>query len=161
MITSLFVALTFNISLTIVITWQLVSFIPIKYCSPPFDPTHFILITKLSTLFVVTLQLVSTIFIVTVYIFLIRYLIEHQKAIEESVSKKKLNTPLFIQLVVLGTSNILCWIPFSVIYISTIHMNKYPIEMVIWIIFAIVPVNALVNPFMIVFNAIRKWAKNR
>ena len=61
---------------------------------------------------------------------------------------KKLYSVIYIQFIVFATSNIICWITTGIIYITCMFLEKYSIEMVIWVVAVISPINSLINPVM-------------
>ena len=63
-------------------------------------------------------------------------------------AKKKSYSVIIIQIIVFATSNIICWLTAGVIYITCMFLEQYSIEMVIWVVAAISPINSLINPIM-------------
>ncbi len=53
---------------------------------------------------------------------------------------------IIIQISIISVSNILCWIPSSVVYLLTLVLSQYPMSMLTWTIIAVVPINSIVNP---------------
>ncbi len=52
------------------------------------------------------------------------------------------------------SSNIgpLCWIPSCAIFLTSVFLEQYPIQIAVWTIIAVTPINALLNP--VVFTAL-------
>ncbi len=123
--------------------------------------TEGFLVVKTFTLFVSVLLIVCSI---TILIFNICLLCNLKK--ESAVKKKsKLKTKTLVQIIVVTTSNLLCWIPSSIIYILSFALIDYSTNLLVWTITAVVPINSIVNP--IVFNIMnlkeicksRNWEK--
>ena len=89
------------------------------------------------------------------YVFLYLELKKSQQGMEKCVKKVSTQT-ILIQIVVTLTSNTLTWIPSGVIYISAMIMSQYPMEMMIWVLIAVAPINAIVNPIMFIRTALKK-----
>ena len=70
--------------------------------------------------------------------------------------KLKNNTTLMIQIIIITASNTLCWIPSGIIYLISLFMKKYLIDMVTWATIAITPVNSIINPVVFIVTTIRK-----
>ncbi len=81
---------------------------------------------------------------------------ESQQKIGQALSKKQSNASLVVQIIVVSSSNILCWIPSNVIYLISMFMQEYPIDMIIWFMIAVMPINSVINPLVYIFTTIRK-----
>ena len=90
---------------------------------------------------------------------LIKELKRSQREFQGAMSKKNSNKRLIIQIIIITASNILCWIPSGIIYLISMFMKQYPIEMVIWTTIAVTPVNSIINPIVFVVTTIRKMVK--
>ena len=53
---------------------------------------------------------------------------------------------MILNLITTTTSNILCWFPVNTVYLSVMFLSTYPIELVIWTIGAVMPINSIINP---------------
>ncbi len=134
--------------------------IPSVFCSPLVDPSNSQLITKVTTWIVIGAQITCTLSIIVLYVYLIKSLKESQEIIGQAVSKKQSNASLVVQIIVVSSSNILCWIPSNVIYLISMFMREYPIDMIIWIMIAVMPINSVINPLVYIFTTVRKIKKN-
>ncbi len=130
--------------------------LPMVICSPFVDPENLMIMTKVMAWFTVLLQYFSAIFILVVYIMLFRSLVKSQKNVEGSVSRKMSNVPLVVQIIVLTSSNILCWIPSGTIFLTAMFMTTYPLEMITWTTIAVTPINSIVNPVVFIVTTVRK-----
>ncbi len=132
--------------------------IPMKLCLPFVDPTNSHLGIKLVTWLVVVGQIVSSIFIIAMNVSLVHNLKKSQANIRKSGDDS--NTPLIIQLVIISSTNILCWCPTGAIYITALFLQKYPTELITWSTVVIMPLNSFVNPSVFVVFAIRRLLKD-
>ncbi len=62
---------------------------------------------------------------------------------------------IFVQIVVITTSNMLCWIPTAVVCFLTLIVCEYPTDMVIWTLIAVMPLNSVVNPSVFIFTKLK------
>ncbi len=131
----------------------------VALCSPFIDPTNQLILVNVSTWLVIILDLTAIMMIIVVYYNLFQSLKKSQERLKGSVSKQQSNTPLLVQVVVISSSNILCWIPSSVVYLSAMFMKEYPVQMVVWTTVAINPLNSLINPIVFCIMSVRKMRK--
>ena len=123
--------------------------IPVALCTPFFDPTESIFLIKILTCFVVILQFTANIIIIMVYTLLYKRL-QYQGSLKIKKSKKQSLKNFRVQSVIIVASNILCWFPSSVSYLTPMFLNNYSVDVILWTKVVIAPLNCLVNP--IVFN---------
>ena len=71
-------------------------------------------------------------------------------------SRQDSNLALIIQLILITTSNILCWFPASCVYISAMFLSTYPIDIVIWTTVIVLPINSIVNPSIFILTNVKK-----
>ncbi len=136
--------------------------IPTSLCIPYVDPSDQVIPIKVHTWITVILQFVATVFILVVYIALLNNLKASQKRLQSAKSSKRSsNATLVIQIIIITCSNIICWIPSGVIYIITMFMERYPTSMIVWNLFAVTPVNSMINPVVLVAMAIRKLVSEK
>ena len=63
---------------------------------------------------------------------------------------------LMVQLVILTSSNIICWIPANIVNLSSLYMETYSTDLLIWTTIIVTPVNSLINPLLFIITTIRK-----
>ncbi len=131
--------------------------IPMGICSPFVDPQNHILFIKIFSWLVVIAQIVAVVIIIVCYVMLVKSLRESQRKIKDSVSKQQSNVPLIVQLLVVTSSNVLCWIPTATLYVVSMFLEQYPIKMIVWTIIVVNPVNSVVNPVVFVVIVCRKF----
>ncbi len=57
-------------------------------------------------------------------------------------------------------TNLICWIPSSIILILTLTWNQYPYKLLVWMTALVLPLNSIINPFVFVYSkTISKWVK--
>ncbi len=128
-------------------------------CSPFVDPTNSIFLVRPITFFVIIFQLTACIFIIGTNTKLFEKLRNTQKQLQKSKSRKLSNLPLALQLVVVTSSNVVCWIPSGVIFLVTLLKDNYSVEMLVWTTVAVTPLNSVINPLVFVVTSFRQAKK--
>ena len=137
-----------------IIMWVLHNSVPCNLCSPFLDPTKQFFLIEMTTYAIIAVHFLSVVFILSSYIILIKELKKSQNILEHATSNK--NTFLTMQILILTSSNILCWIPSDVIYLMSIFMDKYPMSILTWNTIAITTINSIINPIVFVVTTFRK-----
>ncbi len=130
--------------------------LPFFLCSPFIDPANALVVIHVLTWLSSVETFGMTVLILTLYLYLIAALTQFQDSFAQSVSHKRPNTLLILQLVVITVSNILCWVPTSVMYLTSQYLDQYPTEMLIWSQIAVTPINSIVNPLVFVATTLKK-----
>ncbi len=102
------------------------------------------------------LQLSGSFAIFMVYALLIYHLKVSVGIMYPTRDHKSLSKSMITQLLVLTFSNIVCWLPSSVIYIYSVFASDYPLSMLVWTTIAIMPINSVINPFVLIVVTVRK-----
>lgn len=141
------------------VVWTLVAkfvhkTLPVSLCLPFVDPTDSLFLFKVTTWTTSLSQLISTLSISGVYVQMIRSLSSHKKSLNLSVRKS--NTPVIVQVVVVTLSNILCWIPSSVIFLTSLFLSQYPTQLIVWTTITFVPLNSFINPLVFTVTTLKK-----
>ncbi len=79
--------------------------------------------------------------------------------VEESskdLTKKTMRKAIVIQAVVVLLSHSVCWTSTSVAFVTLAFLDQYPVEMVTWILGAVVPVNSLTTAVIFIVTSLRK-----
>ena len=132
--------------------------IPLTTCTPFVDPTNSIHLIKIITCLVVILQFGATFMVFIAYSVMI---ISLQKS-DDSILKpnlKKANSMVMFQIITLTVSNIICWIPSGIIYLTSTFSDKYLINIAIWTPIVLTPINSIINP--IVFSIASRHRSNK
>ncbi len=156
--TFLLIAIILTVVESVVNCYVLGAAIPLSVCSPFVDPQNQIVTIKVFTWTVIVFQHISVVFIIVIYIKLFVSLKKSQEKVKDCVSKQQSTTPLVVQIIIVTSSNIVCWIPCCVVYLLSMFLEQYPIRMMVWIIVAVNPINSLINPCVFVFTMCRKMA---
>ena len=148
-------AFIFSIILTTIVTILmnfLYQFIPLGICTPFVDPTNSVFLIKIITWFVVVLQSTANVVIILAYTYIYKEL-QSGSSLDMKEIKKQSYQNIGMQLVITTISNIFCWMPSGVIFFISIYLHYYPLDLIMWTIAVIVPLNSLLNPF--IFNFVR------
>ncbi len=151
-ISSMFLA----VSLTLILKFTSGS-VPINLCLPFVDPTNSVAVVKVIIYLCSLLQFSASTSIVILHVQLIHKYLQSQKTLEGMKSGNHSSVPLVVQLILLSFSCIFCWIPTTSVYLSAMFLDKYPTEMVIWILVASMPVNSYLNPIIFSVYALRNF----
>ncbi len=76
-------------------------------------------------------------------------------------TKDDTSKSLNIQLGILSTSTIICWIPESMIYITLMFLPIYPIKFVAWTPIVVKAVNPIVMPLTLSVFSIKSMLKEK
>ncbi len=120
-------------------------------CVHVVDPTKSAISATILTASVTALHIAATAAIATVHCLLVHKV--NKSKISKSVSKS--STSLVVQLVVVTSTQIVCWIPANILYLICLIVPQYPPELVIWTTVLLVPINSIVNPIVFIFTSIR------
>ncbi len=157
---ALFFCVSIVISISITTTmWAIYHELPSHICSPYLDPTNSTWMMKIWTWITMTLLAFATIFIAVCHVCLVKSLQNSQQNIESAISQKKSNSSVAAQLIMLSGSNIMCWIPTGTIFITSMFLPEYPVEMMMWTMAVVVPINSVLNPVVFMVTALRKMVK--
>ena len=146
---------TFTISMTFVMKYFYTK-VPLYICSPFVDPTNSVTLMKALTWFIAFFQVITIIFIVATYNFMLKEIRKCKQYIQKHMSKNQNAISMTIQLIIITGSNILCWIPSITIHTIPMFMDQYPINMIIWTTVAVSPINSIINPIVFIMAVIRK-----
>ncbi len=92
----------------------------------------------------------SIVFIAVVYVKLVKALKKSQANLEGQVSKQHTNQAIIVQLVTATVSSMMCWIPSSAVYLVSLLIERYSIDMVLWTTTVVMPFNSVVNPIIFI-----------
>ena len=148
----------FTISLSIIISilqWFIFDRIPFRLCSPFVDPTGSNTLLTGITWFVVILQLCSLIFIICSYVKLLQHLEISRKNLQSLNTLPQTNLGLTFHIVTITSSNLLCWIPTGIIYLTATSVDKYPNEMIMWTTLVSTSTNSIINPLVFIVTTIK------
>ena len=145
----------------ILLSYFLIKENPTALCSPFVDPTNSIILVKIFTWLSVIIQIFAISFICFTYGNLIKTFKKSNDTMKTAMSMKRSIVPLLIQLITVTISNIICWIPSSIIYLTSMLIDKYPVEMLVWTVVVIVPINSIINPIVFIITTVRKYINDK
>ncbi len=127
-------------------------------CSPFVDPTGSAVVVRILTWFIAVVVSGASVSIITSHIKLVLSLKASQKSI---AFKQRPNKGMVAQLTVASLSNILCWIPTSIIHLTSSFLERYPTEILIWTQVAVTPLNSVINPIVFIATTAKKICGTR
>ena len=135
--------------------------VPTALCLPFVDPVGSSTIIMVITFFILTTQSASSLVIVLTYIFLIKNVKSSQQILSKYSLDTESNISLMFQLILITLSNILCWFPVNIIYVSIMFLPRYPLNLLIWSTIIILPLNSIINPCVFIYTSIRKLWRHK
>ncbi len=105
-------------------------------------------------------QILAVFTIILIHIFLIISLKKidrknaklHRDQIPTDSSKNKASRNVLFQLIAVSTSNIVCWLPLSILLWSAVLSDQFPISLLFWVVLILTPINSCLNPCFLQFN---------
>ena len=94
------------------------------------------------------------------HILLVEKCKESSKNVTKSKAEDGSHIAVIFQLIVITTSNVICWFPVNGIYIAAMFLSTYPIDLIIWKPVICLPLNSIINPLVFIIVACRKYIKN-
>ena len=137
-----------SISLTNFLGFYLKS-LPTSLCLPFVDPTHRNLVVKLLVWFNLFTQTTSSASVTVLHVMLVHSLLLTQQQVTNSKTKQTSNTSLYVQLSMLSISCLCCSYSASGVFLSTLFLETYPMEMITGVILGCVPINSLLYPLIL------------
>ena len=118
--------------------------------------SHTLVITTIS---LVLVQLGSFILVAILYIIMQKKVM---KSIEAISQNNLLNSKVISQSLLVTITNAICWLPSSAIFTTSLVMYTYPIELMLWNIILINPINSVIKPIIFcIAPTIRGLVKNK
>ena len=146
---SLLAIILVSMSVSIVLTF-LMKFtqnkLPVNLCLPFVDPTNSIVFIKIITWCIAVIQVIISIVILASHSFLVKNLRQYHKEMSLNKNKENSGKNIIIQLTLITVSNIICWLPTNIIYLSSLFLPRYPTDLVIWTTVLVTPLNSVINP---------------
>ncbi len=118
---------------------------PMILCSPVADPTHRNILITIFTHIISWFHTLCFTAVITLNFLLIHTRI--RKSII-SKSKKTSDSGTMAQLTLMSLSNLICWIPTSIIFMVSFFLSEYPVDLVIWATILLTPINSVLNPLI-------------
>ncbi len=134
--------------------------LPSNLCSPYIDPTDSVIEIEIHTWILTSIQSSILTFLVGADTKILRVLTDFTEQ-KKILPKRRTNTAVLVQLITVTVSNMLCWLSCGIIYLSSMLLDYYSIDLVIWATIAIMPVNSCANPLIFLLNFRRKKAGSK
>ncbi len=130
--------------------------IPSFLCLPFEDFTDSLFITKAVTHFVAITQILCSAAMIVIHTLLAYNVKKSTKNIRTSKSSDNSFWALLSQLGVFTVFNLVCWWTTNSVFISTSFMSRYPAELLIWTTVAVMPLESIANPLILLVVLVRK-----
>ena len=116
---------------------------------------------KFLTWLVSLIQLIVAMFIIIVHVLLIKGLEKSQQQIEGITSKKQSIWKIAVQILLITPSNVICWVPSGIIFLTSTFLDKYPIEIIFWTKVSVTTLNSLINPIIFAWSTVKKISNSK
>ncbi len=130
-------------------------------CHPLYDPSKKVFMIKFLTWFVSIAQVLAVIFVITIYVTLLKTLQQSQESVRDMKKVETTNTVLKSQLLIFTIANIVCWIVPNTVFLTLLFLDHYPEELAFWAQISLGSVNAIVNPCVFILLSMRKMFKSK
>ena len=134
--------------------------IPFKLCISFVDPAHSFSYSNI-LLWAIFLYYVTICFsILGMHLKLCQCLRISQIHFGLSDKRKKSNAQILMQIFVITLSCLLSWLPSNIVFAVVTFKEKYPVELIIWIIVAVMPINSLVGPVIFITTNFKRFSEH-
>ena len=145
----LLIGTTCNLAISIVVMCSYHSFeqrlkMPSSICLY-FGENHSSHTLVITTVSLVLLQLGSFVLVTTLYTIIQKKVITSIEAISQN---NLLNSKVLSQSILVTITNAVCWLPSSAVFITSLVLETYPTELLLWNIILINPINSVINPII-------------
>ncbi len=122
-------------------------------CSPFVDPMYRSILTTVLVSLLISWQTLTKVLMIYLNALLVKKFKESQKNIEKST--KSGTKSLQLQMILLPLSAALCWIPMNIKYIMTLVLSKYSLDMIVWGLVVVMPLNSWLYPSIFVIWCVK------
>ena len=129
--------------------------LPLNLCLPFVDSTNSILLTKAIAWCVAIIQVIISVLILALHSLLVQNLRQYQMEMGQDKNKDHSDKTIIIQLALITVSNIICWLPTNIIYLTSLFLPRYPTDLVIWTTVLVTPLNSMINPTVFAVTLLR------
>ncbi len=105
--------------------------------------------SMITTIFIIIIQGVSCVTIPVLYLLLILQVDKSKENLKDSVAHKEEGN--MTKSILVSFTNLLCWIPSTIMLRLTLTWDDYPYSILIWTTMVIIPLNAILNPFVFIY----------
>ena len=146
----------FSVLLTLVLLFT-EKHLPTSLCLPFIDPSGLSFFSKVISITNVISQSIISGIIFSMHIFLIIHVNKTVGSMQIQQSLNNSNRVILPQLILTSASNILCWFPVNILYISAMYLSVYPVDLVIWTTVGIMPLNSIINPCIFISMKLKRF----
>ena len=140
----------FFASLITTLSWLKNESIPTIICSPYLDPSRNFPLVKKIACFIIGFHFIAISFNLIINLNLVAEMMISNMIHVTHQSRNQSNRALFVQIAFLTCSHLLSWIPSMVILFMTNLQKIYPMEIMLWKLAFIVPLNSILIPFIFI-----------
>ena len=79
--------------------------------------------------------------------------------INTSEKRQKSIAQILMKITIIMLSCLLSWLPSNIVFVVIMFKEKYPVEMIIWIIVTVVPINSVVNLAIFITTNFKKFSE--
>ncbi len=133
---------------------------PSSLCLITVDPTKFVLLCRLMTLFILCFHITVSILIKVMSFLLLKKYKESQKAISKSKSVSSASLSIKLYLTIISTT--MCWIPPDIVFLTALFLPVYPTDMIIWTVVTVGQITAVLSPIMVGISLLKSvWRDSK
>ena len=154
------ITLVFTVCISLVFTvliWTIYSPIQLHSCFPFVDPANHLPMLRITVCFVVLIQVSALICIIYMHFKLVEEHKMSNKIMNIAKSRKESSEALIYQIIILTISLILSWVPSNIIYIVSMLLDKYSIEMITLTMIVVIPMNSIVTQLVFILTTTKKF----
>ncbi len=122
---------------------------------PFLDPSKMSLLVTTTTWFSALSEIIAALVCAVLHIVLVHELQTFDKNLEGNISKQKLSVGLVVQLILITSSNIVCWLPSNIFFITAMFLEQYPTKLSVWMTSCVLPFNSFFNLLVFVIFCLR------
>ncbi len=153
---SLVVAMASCVSLCVTfVTWKLNFCATVSLCTPYFDHSQSSSVARVVTWVSIVEEVSASVSIPAIYLSLFLSLKESEMRMREAIAKQHSTKAGQVQMLILVTANLLCWVPSVVILLVSLLERQYPLSLGQWMLVTVVPLNPVVNSCVFTVTSVR------
>ena len=124
---------------------------PNNLCFPFADPSNKSLIIWILTVVNFVVQLFTIVGTLTMYVNMTQEMKKSQNYLRSTRTVSSYSH-IIKHITLLTLSQFLCWIPASVIFVTALILDRYPVELIYWTTTLIFPIDAIIIPLILTLN---------
>ncbi len=130
-------------------------------CSPFVDSSNKVTMVTVLTGIVAFTQFSALALIIVANSLLIQHIFQSEQKMQKSCANRKSKAKTYIQILVLTGVQGLCWISSNVLFLSSILKNEDFLQLSVWNIVAIAPINSIANPVFFLISTFQSLHTRR